>query len=68
MNSKRTLRVDLTVYRPYIEVLRDRLNEDGCFKMSLTDAVKIAIEGALERLVPDVVVTKARKKYIEINF
>lgn len=62
------LRIDLTDYRPYIELLRDRLNEDGAFKMSLTDVVKIAIEGAMQRMVPDVVITRTRKKYIEIPF
>lgn len=68
MKMDKVLRVDLTEYRPYIEMLRERLNEDGCFRMSLTDAVKIAVEGALERLVPDVVITRARKRYIEIKF
>jgi hypothetical protein len=62
------LRIDLTEYRPWIEMLRDRLNEDGVYQMSLTDAVKIAIEGALERLVPDVVITRTRKRYIEIKY
>lgn len=66
--AKKVLRVDLTEYRPYIEMLRERLNKDGVFRMSLTDAVKIAVEGALERLVPDVVITRARKRYIEIKF
>lgn len=39
-----TLRIDLTEYRPYIETLRDKLNENGVYEMSLTDTVKIAIE------------------------
>jgi len=64
----RTLRIDLTDYRPYIEALQDRLNEDGLFTMSMTDAVKIAIEKAVERMLPDVVINKTRKKYIKINF
>lgn len=67
MNNK-VLRVDLTEYRPYIEMLREQLNKDGAYRMSLTDAVKIAVEGTLERLVPDVVITRARKRYIEIKF
>ncbi|HKI53528.1 MAG TPA: hypothetical protein VJ987_05340 [Anaerolineales bacterium] len=37
----RTLRIDLTNYRPYIQALQDKLNEDGLFTMSMTDAVKI---------------------------
>ena len=64
----KTLRIDLTDYRPYIEALTDALNERGVYRMSLTDAVKIAIEKAVERLLPDVEVKKTRKKYIEINF
>ena len=62
------LRIDLTDYRPYIETLQDKLNEDGLFTMSMTDAVKIAIEKAVERVLPDVVINKTRKKYIKINF
>lgn len=64
----RTLRIDLTDYRAYIETLRNRLNEDGVYTMSLTDAVKIAIEKAVEKLLPDVEIKKTRKKYIEIKF
>jgi hypothetical protein len=63
-----TLRIDLTDYKPYIQALQDRLNEDGAYKMSMTDAVKIAIEKAVEKLLPDVEVKKTRKKYIKINF
>lgn len=63
-----TLRIDLTDYRPYIETLVDKLNQDGVYKMSMTDAVKIAIEKAVEKLLPDVEIKKTRKKYIEIKF
>lgn len=63
-----TLRIDLTDYRPYIMALVDRLNKDGVYTMSMTDAVKIAIEKAVENLLPDVEVNKTRKKYIEIKF
>jgi len=63
-----TLRIDLTDYRPYIMALVDRLNKDGVYTMSMTDAVKIAIEKAVEKLLPDVEVNKTRKKYIEIKF
>lgn len=62
------LRIDLTDYRPYIEALRDRLNDDGVYRMSMTDAVKIVIEKAVEKLLPDVQVNKTRKRYIKINF
>ena len=62
------LRIDLTEYEIYIRALQDRLNEDGAYKMSMTDAVKIAIEKALTHLVPDVQINKTRKKYINIPF
>lgn len=62
------LRIDLTEYRPYIQALQDKLNDDGIYTMSMTDAVKIAIEKAIEKLLPDVEVKKTRKKYIKINF
>jgi len=62
------LRVDLTEYRVYIEALQDRLNADGAYRMSMTDAVKIAIEKAVEKLLPDVEIKKKRKQYNKINF
>jgi hypothetical protein len=61
-------RPDLTDYLPCIEALTDRLNEDAIYKMSRTDAVKIALERALEKVVPDVVVDKKRKLYQKLNF
>lgn len=61
-------RIDLTDYRVYIEALQDKLNEDGAYTMSMTDAVKIAIEKAVSNLLPDVEIKKTRKKYIKINF
>jgi hypothetical protein len=64
----KTLRIDLTDYRPYIETLTDALNKDGAYQMSMTDAVKIAIEKAVEKLLPDVEVKKTRKKYIRLEF
>jgi hypothetical protein len=48
--------------------LTEKLNEEALFKMSKTDAVKIAIEKALQNLVPDVVVNKKRKLYQTLNF
>lgn len=64
----RTLRIDLTDYRAYIESLRDKLNEESAYAMTMTDAVKIAIEKAVEKILPDVEVKKTRRKYIKINF
>ena len=66
MNNR--TRLNLDDYRPYIEMLQEGLNSDGCYKMSMTDAVKIAIEKALQSLVPDVVINKTRKKYLRIPF
>ena len=42
--TKYAFRPDLTDYLPYIQALADKLNEESVLKMSLTDAVKIAIE------------------------
>ena len=61
-------RPDLTEYESIIEILTDKLNEQALFKMSKTDAVKIAIEKALEKVVPDVVINKKRKIYQTLNF
>ena len=65
---RRTLRIDLTDYRPYLELLRDRLNKDGLNKMTLTDAAKIAIERSMESIAPDVKIIKTRKKYIRLEW
>lgn len=61
-------RPDLTNYEMYVEVLADKLNEESLFKMSKTDAVKIAIEKALEKACPGVVVNKKRKTYLRLKF
>ena len=61
-------RPDLTDYLTWIEALADKLNEDAIYKMSRTDAVKIALEKALEKVVPDVVINKKRKRYIKLDF
>ena len=61
-------RPDLTDYEPYVEVLVDKLNEGALFKMNKTDAVKIAIEKALQNLVPDIVINKKRKIYQTLEF
>jgi len=62
------LRIDLTDYEVYIRALQDKLNKDGAYQMSMTDAVKIAIEKAVEKVLPDVEIKKKRKQYIKINF
>jgi len=64
----REFRPDLSDYLVYVEALKDKLNEDGIYSMSLTDAVKIAIEKAIEKLLPDVEIKKTRKKYVRLNF
>lgn len=61
-------RPDLSEYEPYIQILADKLNDEALFKMSKTDAVKIAIERALQNLVPDVVIDKKRKIYQILEF
>ena len=61
-------RPDLTEYRPYIRALTDKLNEDSLVKMSETDAVKIAIERAIEKVLPDIKVEKKRKFYQRLSF
>jgi len=61
-------RPDLTDYEPYIQMLAEKLNEEALFKMSKTDAVKIAIEKALQSLVPDVIVNKTRTIYQTLEF
>jgi hypothetical protein len=61
-------RPDLTDYEHYIELLVEKLNEEALFKMSKTDAVKIAIEKALQSLVPDVIINKKRTIYQTLEF
>lgn len=65
---KRKFRPDLSDYLPYVEALRDRLNEDAVYPMSLTDAVKIVLERSVEKVLPQVVVNKKRKRYIRLEF
>lgn len=61
-------RPDLTDYEPFISILADKLNETAIDKMSKTDAVKIAIERALEKVCPDCKVVKKRKAFRTLNF
>jgi exonuclease V gamma subunit len=61
--KKYVFRPDLTDYLPYIHALTDKLNEESSLKMSLTDAVKIAIEQACKNVLPDIRIEKKRKLY-----
>lgn len=64
---KNKFRPDLSDYEIYVMALVDKLNEDSAFKMSKTDAVKLAIEKAVKNLLPDVVIKSKRKRYIVIG-
>lgn len=63
---QRKFRPDLSDYEILIMALVDKLNENGLYKMSKTDAVKIAIEQAVKKVLPDVVVRPKRKRYIRL--
>lgn len=63
---RRKFRPDLSDYEILIMALVDKLNEDGLYKMSNTDAMKIAIEQAVKKVLPDVVVRPKRKRYIKL--
>jgi hypothetical protein len=65
---RKKFRPDLSEYLIYVQALADKLNEDALLKMSLTDAVKIAIEKACEKVLPDVVIVKKRKLYQRLEF
>lgn len=65
---KRKFRPDLSDYLVYVEALKDKLNESALYPMSLTDAVKIAVERSIEKVLPDVIVNKKRKKYTRLEF
>jgi hypothetical protein len=61
-------RPDLTEYRIYVEMLQDKLNEDSLSKMSMTDAVKIALEKVVSEYHPDVEIKRVRKVYQTLPF
>jgi len=61
-------RPDLTEYEWCVAVLTEKLNEESLLKMSKTDAVKIAIERALQNYCPGVIVDKRRKLYQILRF
>ena len=66
--AKKKFRPDLSEYEIYIIALVDKLNEDSMFKMSKTDAVKMAIEKAVKNVLPDVVIKPKRKRYEALKY
>jgi len=62
---RKKFRPDLTEYEIYIMALADCLNEQSAFKMSKTDAVKLAIERAVKTILPDVVIVPKRKRFVK---
>ncbi len=60
-------RPDLTVYARYVELLQEKLNDEGAYRMSMTDVVKIAVERLMEGFCPEVKVDRARKLYIRLE-
>lgn len=64
---KNKFRPDLSDYEIYVMALVDRLNENAVFKMSKTDAVKLAIEKAVKNILPDIVIEPKRKRYITLE-
>ena len=64
---KHLFRPDLSDYEVYVLALVDCLNVDAAFKMSKTDAVKLAIEKAVKQLLPDVEIKPKRKRYVTLE-
>jgi hypothetical protein len=65
---KKKFRPDLSEYEIYILALVDKLNEESMFKMSKTDAVKMAIEKAVKNVLPDIVIKPKRKRYEALKY
>jgi hypothetical protein len=63
-----TFRPDLTDYEPYVMALVDALNENALYRMSKTDAVKVAIEQACKKVLPDVTIKPKRKRRVTLEF
>ncbi len=61
--KQHTFRLDQTEYLPHLETLTDKLNKESILKMSMTEAVKIAIEMACKNVLPDVRIEKKRRLY-----
>lgn len=66
LHRRRVFRPDLSDYDFLIMALVDYLNEKAVYKMSKTDAVKIAVEQACKKVLPDVIVKPKRKRYIKL--
>jgi len=67
-SGRKKFRPDLTDYEIFILALVDKLNENSIFKMSKTDAVKMAIEQACKKVLPDIEIKPKRKRYIRLEF
>lgn len=65
--KRKKFRPDLSDYELYVMALVDRLNESAIYKMSKTDAVKMAIEKAVKNLLPDVEIKPKRKRYVTLE-
>ena len=64
---KRKFRPDLSDYEIYVMALVDELNKESAYRMTKTDAVKLAIEKAVRTLLPDIVIKPKRKRYIRLE-
>lgn len=60
-------RPDLTRYEEYVKLLQEKLNEEGAYRMSMTDVVKIAVERLMEGFCPEVKVDRVRKMYVRLE-
>lgn len=66
---KKKFRPDLSGYYEILTLaLVDKLNQNAVYRMSKTDAVKMAIEKAVQNLLPDVEIKPKRKRYIKFDF
>ena len=66
--SRYAFRPDLTAYEIYISAACARLNQDALYPISKTDFTKMAIEKALQSVLPDVKIKPKRKRYIRLDF
>lgn len=66
--KRKKFRPDLSDYEIYVEALLDKLNEESMFRMSKTDAVKLAIEKVVKNLLPNIIIKPKRKRYVRLEF
>lgn len=66
--KRKKFRHDLSDYEIYVEALLDKLNEESMFRMSKTDAVKLAIEKVVKNLLPNIIIKPKRKRYVRLEF